>query len=79
MENHSKSGNVSESERESSKKPRYELAQYRQFIRDAAPYVSLVVGRKIRALDADKLKVQELTEIALLIDERVQDLNKNGS
>lgn len=56
--------------------PKFELSRYRQFIREAAPYVSLVVGRRIRALDADKMSAQEITEIALMLDERVKDLDK---
>jgi hypothetical protein len=59
-------------------KPRYSLEKYRQFIRDAAPYVSIVAGRKIRAAEADTITDEELTLLALLIDSRVSDLSKKS-
>lgn len=58
------------------KKPRYELNVYRQFIKEASPYVSLVVGRRIQPADADLMTDEQVTQLALLIDERVKDLNK---
>jgi hypothetical protein len=58
------------------RKPRYELSVYRKFIRDAAPYVSLIAGRRIRASEAETLSDAELRELALAIDARVDDLNK---
>lgn len=57
-----------------SQQPRYELEVYRQFIRDAAPYVSIVVGRRIQASEANLMTDEELTKIALLIDSRVKEL-----
>ncbi len=57
-------------------KPKFELAEYRQFIRDAWSYVSIVAGRKLRAEDADRLSDEEIREIALLIDERAEELKK---
>ena len=56
--------------------PKYPLDVYRAFIRDAAPYVSLVAGRRISAAEADVLSEQELKRLAVIIDERVDDLNK---
>lgn len=59
-------------------KPKFELDEYRKFIRDAWPYVSIVAGRKIRSEDADRLSNDEIREIALLIDERADELKKRG-
>ena len=56
------------------KKPKYDLETYRQFIRDAAPYVSIVAGRKIEPFDATKMSDAQITQLALLIDSRVSDL-----
>jgi hypothetical protein len=56
---------------------KFELEVYRQFIRDAAPFVSLVAGRKIRAEDAEKFTDEEMSILALRIDERAAALNKN--
>jgi hypothetical protein len=58
-------------------KPRYELSKYREFIRDAAPYVSLIVGRRISAVEADLMTDDQIREIAVKIDERVKDLKAN--
>jgi hypothetical protein len=58
--------------------PKYELKVYRDFIREAAAYVTLVTGRKLTATDADKLSDTEISKIALLIDERVTDMNKRS-
>lgn len=55
-------------------KPRYELEVYRQFIRDAAPYVSVVIGRRLQAADGNLLTDDEISKIAVIIDERVKDL-----
>ena len=55
-------------------KPRYEIAQYRTFIRDAAPYVSLIIGRRLSAAEADLLTDEQIHAIALKIDERVKDM-----
>lgn len=57
--------------------PRYELSKYRDFIRDAAPYVSLIVGRRIAKTEADLLTDEQIRAIALKIDERVKDLKSN--
>lgn len=57
-------------------KPKYELDEYRKFIREAWPYVSIVARRKIRPEDADRLRDDEIREIALLIDERAEELRK---
>jgi len=54
--------------------PKYDLEVYRQFIRDASPYVSVILGRKLKAQDADTLNNEELSEIAMKIDNRVDDL-----
>lgn len=56
-------------------KPNYEIAEYRKFIRDAAPFVSLVIGRKLKPAEADLLSDEEMLRIAEKIDERVRDLN----
>lgn len=61
-------------------KPRFELEVYRQFIRDAAPYVSVVLGRRLSAADGNLLTDAEIAKIAVLIDERVKDLKPvNGA
>ena len=57
-------------------KPKYELERYRQFIRDAAPYVSILLGQRIQPTDADKLTDEQITAIGLLIDDRADDLKK---
>jgi len=57
-----------------SQQPRYDLETYRQFIRDAAPYVSIVLGRRIQPSEANTLTDEEMVKIALLIDSRVKDL-----
>ena len=57
--------------------PRYELSSYRQFIRDAAPYVSIVAGRRIRPTDAETIPESELLVLAKLIDARAEDLKKS--
>jgi hypothetical protein len=57
--------------------PKFELAEYRKFIRDAAPFVSLVLGRKIKPAEADLLSDTEMLVIAEKIDLRVKDLNAN--
>lgn len=54
--------------------PKYELSRYRQFIREAAPYVSLIVGRRLSAVEADLLSDEQIRQIAIKIDERVKDL-----
>jgi hypothetical protein len=58
-------------------KPKYELQKYRDFIREAGPYVSLIIGRRLKAADAALLTDAEIAKIALLIDSRVGDLNKS--
>lgn len=58
------------------REPRYDLSVYRNFIREAAPYVSLVIGRRILASQAETLSEAELKAIALVIDSRVDDLAK---
>jgi hypothetical protein len=58
-----------------SQQPRYDLEIYRQFIRDAAPYVSIVLGRRIQPSEANTLTDDEMVKIALLIDSRVKDLS----
>lgn len=57
--------------------PKYDLATYRQFIRDAAPFVSIVIGRKIKSAESDLLSDDEMIAIAEKIDARVSDLNKD--
>ena len=57
--------------------PNFPLADYRKFIRDAAPFVSLVLGRKVKAAEADLLSDTEMLDIAEKIDKRVKDLNAN--
>ncbi len=57
-----------------SQRPRYDLEIYRQFIRDAAPYVSVVIGRRIKAGEANLMTDDELVKIALIIDSRVKEL-----
>ncbi len=59
--------------------PKFPLDVYRAFIRDAAAYVSLVVGRKISAAEADVMSEEELKRIAVIIDSRVDDLTKAKS
>ena len=54
--------------------PKYDLERYRAFIREASPYVSLILGRKIHPEDADRLTDLELVAIALRIDERTDAL-----
>ena len=56
-------------------KPNYDLSAYRKFIREAAPFVSLVIGRKIKPAEGDLLSDAALLEIAQKIDERAKDLN----
>lgn len=56
-------------------KPNYDLSAYRKFIREAAPFVSLVIGRKVKAAEADLLSDEAMLEIAEKIDARVKDLN----
>lgn len=58
-------------------KPKYDLAVYRDFVREAAPYVSLITGKKILPSDADLMSEKSLIELALIIDSRVGDLNKS--
>ena len=55
--------------------PKFDLPTYRKFIRDAAPFVSLVIGRKIKAGEGDLLSDDALVEIAEKIDLRVKDIN----
>ncbi|RYZ74425.1 MAG: hypothetical protein EOP05_09235 [Proteobacteria bacterium] len=57
--------------------PKFELAEYRKFIREAAPFVSLVLGRKLKPAEADLLSDTEMVVIAEKIDKRVKDLNAN--
>ena len=56
-------------------RPNFDLSAYRKFIREAAPFVSLVIGRKVKAAEADVLSDEALVEIAEKIDARVKDLN----
>ena len=56
--------------------PRYHLDEYRKFIREAAPYVSIIAGRRIRATEADQISDEDLIRLALLIDERADSLKK---
>lgn len=58
----------------SQKAPKYELERYRQFIREASPYVSIIAGRRLKPEDADKMSDEQISELALLIDSRVADL-----
>ena len=55
-------------------KPRYEIETYRQFIRDAEAYVSLIIGRRVKASEANLLTDDEIAKIALQIDARVSTL-----
>lgn len=55
-------------------RPKFDLEVYRQFIREAAPYVSVVIGRRIQAAEANLLTDDQLVKIALIIDDRVKDL-----
>ncbi|MES2965039.1 MAG: hypothetical protein V4760_14230 [Bdellovibrionota bacterium] len=57
-----------------SQSPRYELEIYRQFIREAAPYVSVIIGRRIQVSEASLMTDDEIAKIALIIDERVKEL-----
>lgn len=57
--------------------PKFELEVYRQFIRDAAAFVSLVAGRRIHTADAELMTNEQMIQIALLIDERVESLEKD--
>ena len=57
--------------------PKFELSHYRQFIRDAAPYVSLIAGRRVSVVEADSLTDDQIKDIAHLIDSRVKDLKQN--
>jgi hypothetical protein len=59
-----------------STQPRYALDEYRRFIREASPYVSLIAGRRIRPNEAEQMSDEDLVKLALLIDSRVSDLNK---
>lgn len=58
--------------------PKFALSEYRKFIREAAPYVSLAVGRKLKPSDADQFSDEEIKKIALIIDERAGELSKRG-
>ena len=55
--------------------PKFPLSEYRKFIREASPFVSLVLGRKIKAAEADLLSDAEMLIVAEKIDLRVKDLN----
>lgn len=57
--------------------PVYELSHYRQFVRDAASYVSLIAGRRISSVEADTMTDEQVKDLALLIDSRVKDLKQN--
>ncbi len=57
-------------------RPRYHLDEYRKFIREAAPFMSLVAGRKIRPSEADTMSDEALEALALLVDQRVDALKK---
>ena len=59
---------------EAAKKPKYALETYRRFIREATSYVSLIVGRKMQASEADTIEEIELFALALQIDARVDDI-----
>lgn len=61
----------------SESRPKYSLDEYRKFIREAAPYISLIAGRRIRPTEADTMTDEEITRLALQIDERVDNLKKN--
>lgn len=65
----------SDDELSSGRQPRFHLDAYRKFIREATPYVSLIAGRRMKANEAESMSNQELTKLALLIDDRVADLN----
>lgn len=54
--------------------PRYHLDVYRKFMRDAAPYVSLIAGRKIKPSESETWSDDEVRRLALLIDSRVAEL-----
>ena len=57
--------------------PKFELAAYRKFVREAASFVSIIIGRKINASEGDLLSDDEMVKIAEKIDVRVQDLNSS--
>jgi len=57
-------------------RPRYHLDEYRKFIREAAPFLSLVAGRRIHPNEAETMSDEALKTLALLIDQRVEDLKK---
>lgn len=61
------------------KKPKFELEVYRQFIREASPYVSLVVGRKIHSADANLMTDDQITALAVILDSRISDLKKTDN
>ncbi len=56
------------------KKPKYDLQIYRKFIREASPYVSVIVGRKVSPEEAETMTEDEIWDLALRIDSRVDDL-----
>lgn len=58
----------------SSRAPRYHLDAYRKFIREASPYISVIAGRRVKPSEAESMSDQQVTEIALLIDDRVAEL-----
>jgi len=58
------------------RRPRYSLEEYRKFIREAAPYMSLIAGRRIRPSEAETMTDEEVEKLALIVDSRVDDLNK---
>jgi len=60
------------------RRPRYALEEYRKFIREASPYISLIAGRRIRPGEADTMSDEAVEKLALLIDARVDDLKKNS-
>lgn len=60
------------------RRPRYSLDEYRKFIREASPYISLIAGRRIRPSEADTMTDEALEKLALMIDARVDDLKKNS-
>lgn len=60
-------------------RPKHALDEYRKFIREAAPYVSVVMGRRIEALDADRFSDDEIETIAIVIDGRAEALKKEKS
>jgi hypothetical protein len=60
----------------SDRRPRYHLDEYRKFIREAAPFMSLVAGRRIRPSEAETMSNEALEALALLVDQRAEDLKK---